>query len=162
MLLIFRPFRVGQFVEVAGIAGTVEVITLFMTELNTPDNVHIVVPNGQLWGTSVKNYSHNATRRADIAIGIDYGDDIGKAFDIIKGVIAGDSRISADPPPEMMVTNLGDSAVELQVRLWCGAGDYWPLKFDLNRRIKEALDAGGITIPFPQRTVHLVKESGTN
>jgi small conductance mechanosensitive channel len=162
MLLIFRPFRVGQFVEVAGIAGTVEVITLFMTELNTPDNVHIVVPNGQLWGTAVKNYSHNSTRRADITIGIDYGDDIGKAFDIIKGVIDGDGRISADPPPEMMVTNLGDSAVELQLRLWCAAGDYWPLKFDLNRRLKEALDAGGITIPFPQRTVHLVKESGAN
>ena len=146
----------------AGIAGTVEVISLFTTELNTPDNVHIVVPNGQLWGTSVKNYSHNTTRRADITIGIDYGDDIGKAFDIIKGVIDGDSRISAEPPPAMMVTNLGDSAVELQVRLWCAAGDYWPLKFDLNRSIKEALDAGGITIPFPQRTVHLVKESGTN
>ncbi len=158
MLLIFRPFKVGQFIEAGGVAGTVEVVSLFTTELNSPDNVHIVVPNGQLWGAAVKNYSHNATRRADFAVGIDYGDDIGKAFDIIKGVIEGDTRINADPAPAMMVTNLGDNAVELTLRVWCAASDYWPLKFDLNRRIKEALDAGGITIPFPQRTVHIVKE----
>jgi small conductance mechanosensitive channel len=155
MLLLFRPFKVGQVIETGGIAGKVEVISLFTTELNTPDNVHIVVPNGQLWGAALKNFSHNATRRVDITVGIDYADDIGKAFDIMKAVIDRDTSIHADPAPAMMVTNLGESSVDIQVRLWCAADDYWGIKFDLNRQLKEALDAGGITIPFPQRTVHM-------
>ncbi len=159
MLLLFRPFKVGQFIETGGISGTVEIISLFTTELNTPDNIHIVVPNGQLWGTAIKNFSHNATRRVDITVGIDYADDIGKAFEIMKAVIDRDTRIQADPAPAMMVTNLGESSVDIQVRLWCAAGDYWGIKFDLNRQLKEALDAGGITIPFPQRTVHMTGQS---
>ncbi len=157
MLLLFRPFKVGQFIEAAGVAGTVEVISLFTTELNTGDNVHIVLPNGQLWGTAVKNYSHNATRRVDINVGIGYGDDIGKAFDIVQGLLAADARVSKDPAPALMVTNLGDNAVEIQMRAWCAGSDYWAVKFDLNRRIKEAFDAGGISIPYPQRTVHMIK-----
>jgi small conductance mechanosensitive channel len=128
MLLLFRPFRVGQFIDVAGVAGTVESISLFTTELNTQDNVYIVVPNGQLWGTAVKNYSHNATRRVDFAVGIGYSADIGKAFGVIREILA-------------------------------AASNYWPLKLDLIRRIKEAFDTGGISIPFPQRTIHMAKES---
>ena len=159
MLLLFRPFKVGQFIEAAGVAGTVEVISLFTTELNTGDNVHIVLPNGQLWGTAVKNYSHNATRRVDITVGIGYGDDIGKAFDIINGLLAADERVKKEPAPALMVFNLGDNAVEIQMRAWCAAGDYWAVKFDLNRHIKESFDAGGISIPFPQRTVHITKEA---
>lgn len=158
MLLLFRPFKVGQFIETGGISGTVEIPTLFTTELNTPDNVHIIVPNGQLWGAAIRNYSHNATRRVDITVGIDYADDIGKAFEILKGVIGADSRIQADPAPALMVSNLGESSVDLEARVWCAAGDYWGAKFDLNRRFKEALDAGGITIPFPQRTVHMMSQ----
>jgi small conductance mechanosensitive channel len=158
MLLLFRPFKVGQFIDVAGVAGTVESISLFTTELNTPDNVHIVVPNGQLWGTAVKNYSHNATRRTDITIGTGYGDDIGKAFEIIRQLLAADERVNKEPVPALMVSNLGDSAVEVQLRVWCAASDYWPIKFDLTRRIKEGFDAGGISIPFPQRTIHMAKK----
>jgi small conductance mechanosensitive channel len=158
MLLLFRPFRVGQFIEAAGVAGTVEAITLFTTLLNTPDNVHIVVPNGQLWGVAVKNFSRNPTRRLDLVVGIDYGDDIGKAFDTVKALIDADQRVNSDPAPEMMVANLGDNAVEMQFRLWCAASDYWPLRFDLTRRVKEAFDAAGITIPFPQRTLHMKKD----
>lgn len=159
MLLVFRPFRVGQFIEAAGASGTVKMISLFTTDLDTPDNVRIIIPNGQLWGSAVKNYSFNDKRRLDIVVGIDYADDIGKAFDIINGVIAGDTRIHDDPAPALMVANLGDSSVDLQLRLWCAASDYWPIKFELNRRIKEALDAGGITIPFPQRTIHMVADN---
>ncbi|MGE0653342.1 MAG: mechanosensitive ion channel family protein [Alphaproteobacteria bacterium] len=159
MLLLFRPFRVGQFIDVAGVSGTVESISLFTTELNTPDNVHIVVPNGQLWGTAVKNFSHNATRRVDFAVGIGYDDDIGKAFEIILEILAADERVNPEPAPALMVSGLGDSAVEIQLRVWCLASDYWPLRFDLTRRIKEAFDTGGISIPFPQRTIHMAKGS---
>jgi small conductance mechanosensitive channel len=159
MLLLFRPFRVGQFVDVAGVAGTVESISPFTTVLNTPDNVHIVVPNGQLWRCAVKNYSHNATRRVDLTVGIGYGDDIGKAFEIIRPLIAADERVNKDSAPALMVSNLRDNVVEVQLRVWCAASDYWPLRFDLYRRIKEAFDAGGLSIPFPQTTVHMAKGS---
>ncbi len=156
MLLIFRPFKIGHYIEAAGIAGSVEEISLFTTELNTPDNVHITVPNGQLWGAAIKNYSRNTTRRADVSVGIDYGDDIGKALEIIRTVVLSDPRVRQEPAPMFLVTGLGESSIDLQARAWCAASDYWPLRFDLNRKVKEALDAGGITIPFPQRTVHLV------
>jgi small conductance mechanosensitive channel len=155
MLLLFRPFKVGQFIDAAGVAGTVESITLFMTQLNTPDNVHVIIPNAQLWGTAVKNFSHNATRRVDIDVGIGYGDDIGKAVQVLTDLVSGDGRVNADPEPLVAVTGLGDSAVNLQVRVWCAASDYWAVKFDLTRQVKEALDAAGISIPFPQRTVHM-------
>jgi len=117
MLLLFRPFKVGQSIEAAGVAGTVQSINLFMTELNTGDNVHIIIPNSQLWGASLKNFSHNATRRMDINVGIGYGDDIGKAFQVLKDMAASDDRVKGDPAPEVMVTGLGDSAVDLQVRV---------------------------------------------
>ncbi len=157
MLQIFRPFKVGHYIDGGGVGGTVEMISLFATELNTPDNVHIIVPNAQLWGASIKNYSHNARRRLDIDVGIGYGDDIGRALDVIKGLADADERVDSDPAPEVMVTGLGDSAVDLQLRLWCAAGDYWGLRYDLTRSVKEAFDAAGISIPFPQRTVHLEK-----
>lgn len=158
MLLVFRPFKVGQFIEAAGIAGTVEFITLFATDLNTPDNVHIIIPNGQLWGAAVKNFSHNETRRVDINVGIGYGEDIGQAFQVIKDLATNDSRVNSDPEPAVMVTNLGDNAVDLQLRVWCAGSDYWAVRFDLTRQAKEALDKAGISIPFPQRVVHMVKE----
>ncbi|NKB82088.1 MAG: mechanosensitive ion channel [Nitrospirales bacterium] len=156
MLLIFRPFKVGDFVETAGIAGTVQSITLFVTELSTPDNVQILAPNGQVWGAAVKNYSFHPTRRVDLAIGIDYADDIGKAMTAIHSVLDADQRTLRDPEPMVAVTELADNSVNLTVRVWCQAGDYWALKFDLTKTIKERLDTEGITIPFPQRTVHLL------
>jgi len=160
MLLIFRPFKVGDFVEASGIAGTVKSISLFVTELATPDNVQILSPNASVWGATVKNYSHHETRRVDFVVGIDYGDDIDKAMATIHAVINADSRAHKDPAPMVVVGNLGDSSVDLIVRVWCNAGDYWGVKFDLTKAFKEKLDAAGISIPFPQRTVHLLKNEG--
>ncbi len=160
MLLIFRPFKVGEFVEVAGIAGTVKSITLFVTELATPDNVQILAPNSQVWGTIVKNFSYHPTRRVDLVMGIDYGDDIDKAMQAIHTVVKADERVLADPAPQIVVGNLGESSVDLIVRVWSQAGDYWPLKFHLTKTLKERFDEEGISIPFPQRTVHMVQSSG--
>lgn len=159
MLLIFRPFNVGDYIEVDGQGGSVQALTLFVTELNTPDNVRIVVPNSRIWGSPIRNYSFNPTRRVDLTIGIAYEDDIGKAMDAIHQVIGADSRAHADPKPLVAVAELADSSVNLVVRTWCAAGDYWPLKFDLTRAIKEKLDAESISIPYPQRQVHLRQTS---
>lgn len=156
MLLFFRPFHVGDYVEAGGHAGTVKAIDLFMTEFATPDNVRILVPNGNIWGGAVVNYSHHDTRRVDFLIGIDYGDDINKAFETIRGVIVADERVHADPEPMVVVGELADNSVNIVVRVWCAAGDYWGLKFDMTKAFKEALDKAGISIPFPQRTVHIV------
>jgi len=160
MLLFFRPFHVGDYVEAGGHAGTVKAIDLFMTEFATPDNVRILVPNGNIWGGAVVNYSHHATRRVDLLIGIDYGDDIDKAFDTIRGVIGAEGRIHADPEPMVVVGELADNSVNIIIRVWCDAGNYWPLKFDMTKAIKEALDKAGISIPFPQRVVHMVGAGG--
>jgi len=155
MLLIFRPFKVGDYVEVSGHAGTVGSITLFVTELAAPDNIQIVVPNAQVWGASVVNYSHNPTRRVEIAVGIGYEDDIDKAMAAIYHLIESDGRALRDPAPLVAVTDLGDSAVNLTVRAWCAAADFWPLKCDLTKAIKERLDRENISIPYPQRTIHV-------
>ena len=155
MLLIFRPFKVGDFIEAGGVSGTVKGITLFVTELATPDNVQIIAPNAQLWGTAVKNYSFHATRRVDFLLGIAYEDEIEKAIAAVNDVIAGDSRALKDPEPLVVVSELADSSVNLTIRIWVNAGDFWPLKFDLTRAFKERLDAEGISIPYPQRTVHV-------
>ena len=156
MLLIFRPFKVGDYIDAGGQAGTVRELGLFITELNTPDNVRISVPNGSVWGSAIKNYSFNPTRRVDWVIGISYGDDIGKAMAAISDVIAGDERAHKDPAPMIAVTELADSSVNLVVRVWCDSGNYWPVKFDLTRAFKERLDADNITIPFPQRDIHMI------
>jgi len=158
MLLIFRPFKIGDFVEVAGLAGTVKSVGLFVTELATPDNVQIVTPNGQIWGSAVRNFSFHPTRRVDFLLGIGYGDDIGNAMAAIDAVIAAEPRILQDPEPMKAVSNLGDSSVDLVVRVWVQSADYWGVKFDLTRAFKERFDADGIEIPFPQRTLHVVKE----
>lgn len=158
MLLIFRPFKVGQYVEAGGHAGTVRSLGLFVTHMTTPDNVQIIIPNGKIWGASVVNYSANPTRRLDFLIGIAYEADIDQAISVIRTVIDGDDRCHADPEPMVVVGELADSAVKLVIRIWCDSGDYWPLKFDLTKRFKEALDAVAISIPYPQRTVHMVAE----
>lgn len=160
MLMFFRPFKAGDFVETAGIAGSVQSITLFVTELATPDNVQIMVPNSQVWGTIVKNYSHHATRRVDLVIGIDYGDDIDKAQSVVQQVVKADSRVLADPAPMVVVGNLGENSVDLTIRVWCQAGDYWPVKFDLTKALKQRFDEEKLSIPFPQRTIHMVNAVG--
>ncbi len=155
MLLVFRPFRIGHYVEVAGHAGTVKNLALFTTELTTPDNVQIIIPNASVWGASVVNYSHHATRRLVITLGIAYGDDIDHAFATIRKVLDAENRMLGDPEPQIVVGELADSSVNIYVRIWLNADDYWPVKFDLTKAFKEALDAAGISIPFPQRDVHL-------
>jgi small conductance mechanosensitive channel len=160
MLLIFRPFKVGDFVEAGGTAGTVKSITLFISELATPDNVQILVPNSQVWGTIVKNYSHHETRRVDLVMGIDYTDDIDKAQAVVERVVQADARVLADPAPLVVVGNLGESSVDLTIRVWCQSGDYWPLKFDLTKTLKQQFDAEQLTIPFPQRTIHMINAQG--
>jgi small conductance mechanosensitive channel len=158
MLLMFRPFRIGDYVEVAGTAGSVQEIGIFSTVLHTPDNVKITVPNSRIYGDTVKNYSANDKRRNDLVMSIAYDDDIPRAIQAIQDVLNDESRVLADPEPVVAVAELADSSVNLVVRPWCASGDYWPLRFDLTRRLKEALEAAGCTIPFPQRDVHLQQE----
>jgi len=159
MLLVFRPFRVGDYVEAGGVAGSVESIGVFATTLNTPDNVRIIVPNSGVYGSTIKNYAANETRRVDMVMGISYSDDIGKATETIEGILAADERVLKDPAPVVAVAELADSSVNLVVRPWCKKEDYWGLKFDLTRTMKERLEAAGCSIPFPQRDVHLFRES---
>ncbi len=155
MLLLFRPFKIGDYIEGGGLAGTVKGISLFVTELATPDNVQIIAPNSQLWGSAIKNYSFHPTRRVDIVIGIAYEDQIDKALAAIVDECKKDSRVQADPAPMAAVTDLGDSSVNFTVRVWCNAADYWGLKFDLTKNLKNRMDAENISIPYPQRTVHM-------
>ena len=157
MLLLFRPFKVGDYVEAGGHAGTIKAVSLFVTEMATPDNVQILIPNSAVWGASVMNYSFHPRRRVDFLIGIGYGDDIGKAMTAVRAVIDADSRALKDPEPMVVVGELGDSSVNLIVRVWCNAGDYWGVKFDMTKAIKERLDADGIEIPFPQRVVQMAQ-----
>lgn len=160
MLLIFRPFQKGDYVEAGGVAGSVEAIRIFTTTLRTPDNVDLILPNGSVWGSTIKNYAANATRRIDLAIGISYDDNIQTAIDAIDSVIRGDSRVLAEPAPVIAVAELADSSVNLVVRPWCNREDYWDLRFDLTRQLKERLEAAGCSIPYPQRDVHLHEVGG--
>ncbi|MFT6491969.1 MAG: small conductance mechanosensitive channel [Porticoccus sp.] len=155
LILIFRPFRVGDYVEVAGVGGTVSKILVFTTELNTPDNKRIVIPNGQVMSGTITNYSTHDTRRVDLVIGISYGDDIDKAKAVLREVVEADKRVLADPAPNIAVTQLADSSVNLIVRPWVATGDYWGVYWDLTEAIKKRFDKEEISIPFPQRDVHL-------
>ena len=156
MLLLFRPFKIGDYIEAAGLSGTVKSITLFVTEMATPDNVQVVVPNGELWGASIHNYAFHDTRRVDLTLGIGYEANIVDAKAAILDEVSKDARAHADPAPMVAVLGLGESSVDLVVRVWCAAGDYWSLKFDLTEALKNRLDREGISIPFPQRTVHMI------
>jgi small conductance mechanosensitive channel len=151
MLVLFRPFKVGDFVEAAGESGTVSEISLFNTELTTVDNVKVIVPNSDVFSNTIKNYSAHALRRLDMVFGISYDSDLKAAETILKGIVARDPRVHADPEPFVRLTNLGDYSVDFTLRLWCDASDYWDLKFDVTRAVKEEFDAGGIDIPFPTR-----------
>ena len=159
MLLAFRPFSVGHYVEIGGTEGTVDGIALFRTTLNTPDNVRIIMPNSSVWGQMIKNYAANDTRRIDLLIGVSYDDDLSKVKDIIEQVMAEDDRILAEPAPVVAVHELADSSVNLVVRPWCKREDYWNVRWDITQRVKEELEAQGCSIPLPQHDVHLIRES---
>jgi small conductance mechanosensitive channel len=158
MIMLFRPFRVGDYVEISGSAGSVAEIGIFTTTLNTPDNVQITVPNSGVYGETIKNYSANDNRRNDLVVGISYGDDIGKAIEVVSGVLAADQRVLDDPASTIAVSELGDSSVNLVVRPWCRKEDYWALRFDLTRALKESLESAGCSIPFPQRDLHVFQQ----
>ncbi len=158
MLVLFRPYKIGQYVDIGGTAGTVKDLNLFVTELATPDNVQIIIPNGQAWGAVITNFSHHETRRVDLVFGIDYGDSADAAKAIILEQAAADSRIKQDPEPWVRVTNLGDSSVDLTTRIWVDAADYWEVKFAMTQAVKEAFDAKGISIPYPH-TVEIKREA---
>lgn len=159
MLLIFRPFKVGNYVDAAGIAGTIAEVGLFTTEMDTPDNVRITVPNSKIWGEAITNFSHHATRRMDIACGIGYGEPIQPAMDTMLQLAQQDARVLSEPAPTVFVNTLGGSSVDLSLRFWCAAGDYWQLKWDMTRMVKEAFDDASIEIPFPQSVVTMVRPS---
>jgi len=155
MLLTFRPFNVGDWVEVGGQAGTVKGVGIFSCILHTGDNVKITVPNSEIFGSTIKNYSANETRRIDLVVGVSYDDDLGLAVRTCQDVITADSRVLADPAPVVAVHELGDSSVNLVVRPWVASADYWTARWDLTRALKENLESAGCSIPFPQRDVHL-------
>lgn len=158
LLLIFRPFKVGDFIEVSGHMGTVKRLSLFMTELAMVDNVQILIPNGKVWDQAMKNYSANPTRRMEFILGIGYGDDMDKAIKAVQGVLKKEKRLLDDPAPFVAVNSLGDSSVNLVIRAWAKKEDFWDTKFTIQKQLKEAMDKAGIEIPFPQRTVHLINE----
>ena len=155
MLLIFRPVSVGDFVDIGGTTGKVGEIRIFATVLNTPDNMRIIVPNSSVFGQTIKNYSSNATRRVDLVMGVSYDDDLSVVVRTIEEVIAADGRILAEPEPVVAVAELADSSVNLVVRPWCNADEYWQVRWDLIRTLKERLEAAGCTILYPQRDVHV-------
>ncbi|MBT8416049.1 MAG: mechanosensitive ion channel [Silicimonas sp.] len=153
MLVVFRPIKVGDFVDVNGVAGTVKDISIFTTELASLDNVQIIIPNSEVWGNVIKNYSIYTTRRAEWSFGVSYGANLAEAERIIRETILSDERSLEDPAPFIQVNNLGDFSVDFLVRVWVQASDYFQYQADMKRRVKEALDEGGIEIPFPTRTV---------
>lgn len=155
MLIIFKPFKTGDFIEAAGQEGIVKEIQIFNTILNSLDNVRIIVPNSQVTSGNIKNYTVNGTRRVDLVIGVSYDDDLKKTQQVIRDVLAGDNRILPEPAATIAVSGLGDSSVNFVVRPWVKPADYWNVYFDLTEKIKLALDKNGITIPFPQRDVHI-------
>lgn len=155
MLLVFRPFDVGDYVDAGGTAGTVMEIGIFATTLRSPDNIKITVPNSQIYGTTIKNFNGNDTRRVDLVMGISYDDNIQTAIDTITRIVTSHELVLADPEPVIAVSNLGDSSVDIVVRPWCNTPDYWTVRFDLARSLKEGLEAAGCSIPYPQRDVHM-------
>ncbi|EWC42952.1 mechanosensitive ion channel [Pseudomonas stutzeri] len=156
LILLFRPFRVGEWIEAQGVSGTVNSIQIFHTVLKTADNKTVVVPNGALSNGHITNYSREPRRRADINVGIDYSSDIKLARQILLE-IAEDPRVLRDPEPVVFVTGLGDNAVNLSLRVWVATEDFWPVTFGFTELVKERMAAAGVGIPFPQRVVHLVQ-----
>lgn len=160
MLVLFRPFSKGDFVEAGGTSGTVLEVGIFNTVLNTPDNRRIIVPNGQITGDTITNYSAYDTRRIDLIIGVGYGDDLKLARDTIERTVTAHEKVLDDPAPVILLMDLGDSSVNFAVRPWVKADDYWVVRSELLESIKVDLEAAGCELPFPQRDVHLYRPDG--
>ncbi len=158
MLLIFRPFSVGDTIEVEDTMGQVEETRLMYTELTTPGGVQTLIPNGEIFGAKISNFTANPTRRVDLVVGVGYGDDLDAAEETIRRVLASDERVLEEPEPLVQVDELGGSSVNFVVRPWCRSEDYWALKRDLTRELKGEIEAAGLEFPYPQRDVHLFQE----
>lgn len=155
MILLYRPFDIGDFIKVAGVAGSVEAMTLVSTTILTPDNQRVVIPNSSIWGGVITNVTGNETRRVDLVFGIGYDDDIEKASGVLKSVVEAHPLVHKEPAPVIQVHELGDSSVNFAVRPWTNTKDYWKVHWDLTRAVKQRFDEAGISIPFPQRDVHV-------
>lgn len=156
MLLVLKPFRVGEYVDAGGTAGTIVEIGLFATELKAIDGLYVLAPNSELWNKSVINYSRNKERRNDLVIGIGYDDDIDLAQETMMSLAQNDERVLAEPEPATFVSELGDNAVNVTLRYWTATPDWWQTRLDLTKAAKKAFDEKGISIPFPQRDLHLI------
>ena len=161
LLIVFRPFSIGDFVEAGGTSGVVEEITLFTTMMRTGDNRSVIVPNGAIYDDTITNNSARETRRVDMVFGIGYEDDMRKARDIMMGILKADERILADPEPAISLAELADSSVNFNVRPWCANADYWAVKADTTEKVKLAFDENGISIPYPQMDVHVNNDSSS-
>ncbi len=158
LIIILRPFRVGEFVEIAGEAGKIQSIKIFTTELRTGDNKCVIIPNARVLDSNIVNHSSSGTRRVDLVFGIGYDDNIDQARTIIKNIMQADPRILAEPEAAVTVAELADSSVNLAVRPWVKTEDYWGVFADMNERVKNAFDDDGISIPYPQSDVHMVQK----
>lgn len=158
LILLLKPFKVGDVIEAQGFVGKVDAIQIFNTTVKTFDNKMIYIPNGSLSNGNITNYSQEPIRRVDMTFGIGYGDDIKKAKDVLAKIVAADSRILKDPAPLIAVSNLGDSSVDFAVKVWCDTAEYWNVYFDMQENVKITFDKEGISIPFPQTDVHFFKE----
>lgn len=161
MILIMRPFKIGDAVEVAGTSGVIDEIGLVLTKMHTFDNIAMYVPNSDIWGTKIMNYAKNDTRRVDMVFGFGYDDDMDKAMQIAREVLEADERVLKDPEPQIAVSELADSSVNIIVRPWTARENYWNLKFDVTKRIKERYDEEGLNIPYPQRDIHVFQQNGS-
>jgi len=157
IILLFKPYKVGDYITTQGYSGSVKEIQIFTTVLTTPDNQTVIIPNSPIAVNPLTNYSTQDTRRVDFTFGIGYNDDIDKARNVIMKIISEDERIHKEPEPLVKISNLGDSSVDFATRVWVDSGDYWNVFFDTNEKIKKAFDSEGISIPFPQQDVHLYK-----
>lgn len=160
MLLIFRPFNIGDFVSVGGVSAIVDEIGIFLTKFHTPDNINVYLPNSKIWGNEIQNFSQNDTRRIDLVFGIGYDDDMDKAISILKEVFESDERVLKDPAPVIAVSELADSSVNIIARPWAAKADFFQTKLDLTKKVKERFDQEHINIPYPQRDVHLFQVDG--
>lgn len=158
VILLFKPYRVGDWIEVQGVQGKVQEIQIFHTLLLQADNKVVFIPNGSMSTAVVVNYTRTDTRRVEWTVGIDYGESVDKAKDVILNTIKADQRIQTDPEPAVLVSALADSSVNLTVRVWVKNDDYWPVFHDIYNQIYDQFNAAGISIPFPQQTVHIVKD----
>lgn len=159
MILIMRPFKIGDAVEVAGTTGVIDEIGLVLTSMHTFDNVAMFIPNSDIWGSKIMNYAQNDIRRVDMVFGFGYDDDMDQAMQIAREVLEADDRVLQDPAPQIAVSELADSSVNIIVRPWTAKENYWNLKFDITKRIKERYDEAGLNIPYPQRDVHVFQQN---